>query len=60
MHFNVTEKFCEYQNMYDFGLQDSEMENIEIIQQKIIEIDKNFDLVLIQERYQFISNDFVY
>ena len=46
--------------MYDFGLEESEMKNNEIIQQKIIEMDKNFDLVLIQERCQFRSNDFVY
>ena len=43
--------------MYDFGLEESEMKNNEIIQQKIIEMDKNFDLVLIQERCQFRSND---
>jgi len=40
------------QMMFDFGLEDDEMENKTIIDDKIMEMDKNFDLVLIHERFE--------
>ena len=37
--------------LYDLGLEMSQMKNVTVVEEKIKEIDDNFDLVLIMERY---------
>ena len=37
--------------LYDLGLEFSQMKNVTAVEEKIKEIDDNFDLVLIMERY---------
>ncbi len=37
--------------LYDLGLELSQIKNVTVVEEKIKEIDDNFDLVLIMERY---------
>ena len=36
--------------LFDFGLEEKDMDNSTAIDQKILEVDTNFDLILLHER----------
>ncbi len=46
--------------LYDLGLEMSQMKNVTVVEEKIKEIDDNFDLVLIMERYNIFLFLFVH
>ena len=46
--------------LYDLGLEFSQMKNATAVEEKIKEIDDNFDLVLIMERYNIFLFLFVH
>ena len=44
------------QMLRDFGMTDKEIKSEDLVRDKIAEIEEDFDLIMIAERYSYLSN----